>query len=261
MRLSDIHLRILELLKDYPEGLTAGEIREKLGLDADEHAQLDRRKRELYNYYVIEKKRRANKFWYVYRGERAKPLASGGLNARVRAEVIHRARGRCGMCGRTIETHGIALVVDHKIPQAWGGTDDVSNLWAICELCNAGKKDYFESFDPAVMRHVMEHRSPHMRIGELLKLYLNRPVPGWLIEFVAYDQDDWPKRTRELRYLGWHLKTTRKKNTATGRVEAFYTLRKFTDWPEDPTKWIREHEARRARRNRELGAAGRKITG
>jgi len=254
--LSEISLRILELLKDYPEGLTSGEIREKLGLGAGEHAQLDRRKRDLYKFYVIEKAGEANSVRYIYRGERAEPLTSGGINARVRAAVMHRARGRCGMCGQTIDTHGVTLVVDHKIPQAWGGTGDVSNLWAICEECNAGKKDYFESFDPQVMRQVMAHRSPHMRIGELLKLYLNRPVPGWLIEFVAFDQDDWPKRTRELRYLGWEVETTRKKNTSTGRVEAFYTLRKFTDWPPDPSKWIREHEATRARRNREADADG-----
>jgi len=249
--LSEISLRILDLLKDYPEGLTSGEIREKLELRAGEQAQLDRRRRDLYKYYLIGKAGEANNVRYIYLGERAEPLASGGINARVRAAVMHRARGRCGMCGQTIETNAIRLVVDHKIPQAWGGTDDLSNLWAICEECNAGKKDYFESFDADEMHQVMAHHSPHMRIGELLKLYLEKPVPGWMIEFVAFDQDDWPKRTRELRYLGWDVQTTRKKNGVTGRVEAFYTLRKFTEWPPEPTKWIREHEANRARRNRE----------
>ena len=249
MGLSEISLRILDLLKTHPEGLTSGEIREELGIAAGEHAQLDRRRRDLYKFHIIEKIGAANDVRYVYKGERAEPLTTGAINIRVRAEVIHRAHGRCGMCGKTIEADGISLVVDHKIPQTWGGTDNVSNLWAICRDCNAGKKDYFESFDPEVMRHVMNYASPHKRIGELLKLYFNKPVPGWLIEFVAMDQEDWPKRTRELRYLEWDIRVSLKKDITTGRVEASYTLRKFTEWPADPTKWIRDYEADRARKN------------
>jgi hypothetical protein len=154
------------------------------------------------------------------------------------------------MCGMTIEKHKITLVVDHKIPQEWGGTDDADNLWAICEPCNAGKKNYFASFDPAVMNKVMKYESPHMRIGELLKLFINKPVASWMIEFVAQDQTDWPKRTRDLRYLGWDVIARNKKNPQTGRMESFYTLRSFEPWPENPTKWIRDFEAERARRNR-----------
>jgi hypothetical protein len=53
--LSEISLRILELLKTHPEGLTSGEIREKLGIAAGEHAQLDRRRRDLYKFHIVEK--------------------------------------------------------------------------------------------------------------------------------------------------------------------------------------------------------------
>ena len=47
------------------------------------------------------------------------------------------------MCGKTIERHGITLVVDHKIPRDWGGTNAEENLWAICEECFLGKADNF----------------------------------------------------------------------------------------------------------------------
>jgi HNH endonuclease len=247
--LSGVSLEILELLRQHPDGLTSGEIREKLHLKAGEQMQLDRRKRDLYKLYIIEKTGSGSNPRYVYRGERSEPLALG-FTQKVSAQIRHRAHGRCAMCGKTIDEDHIKLVVDHKIPQSWGGTDDPENLWAICEECNAGKKDYFESFDPQLMRGVMAHESPHMRIGELLKMYFGKPVPGWLIEFVAFDQEDWKKRTRELRYLGWDIRATRKKNRDTNRVEAFYTLNKFTKWIENPTKWIRDFEAARAKRNR-----------
>jgi len=75
------------------------------------------------------------------------------------------------MCGETVARHGITLVVDHKKPREWGGTNDVENLWAICERCNSGKKAYFSSLDvnAEIMKAAMSHDSVHVRIGELLK--------------------------------------------------------------------------------------------
>jgi hypothetical protein len=250
IRPSKLHLRMIELLKKHPEGLTSGELREKLNIPATEQAQLDRRRRDLKKFFLIDQVTNAGKVRYIYRGERAEPLVTT-MNQKTRAAVLHRARGRCGMCGKTIERHEITLVVDHKIPQNWGGTDDASNLWAICEECNAGKKNYFASFDADLMKEIMSYPSPHMRIGELLKMFFQKPVPDWMIEFAAFDQDDWQKRARELRYLDWKIEVTRKKNVETGRVQAFYQLNSFTEWPSDPTKWIRDYEAERAKRNRE----------
>jgi hypothetical protein len=242
--------RMAEVLAAHPEGLTSGELREKLNLGPTEQAQLDRRRRELKKFYLIEKVGSGANVRYIYRGERESPLVAD-ISQKLRAQVLHRARGRCGMCGRSIERHGVTLVVDHKIPQDWGGAHEIENLWALCEDCNAGKKNFFASFDPEVMRQIMAHSSPHVRIGELLKIHSGRPVPSWLIEFAAFDQDDWQKRARELRYLGWEITVTRKKNPVTGRVQAFYQLDASTAWPEgDPSKWIREYELERARRNR-----------
>ena len=111
--------------------------------------------------------------------------------------------GACGMCGRTVQKHKIALVVDHKIPRGWGGSSDPENLWAICEECNHGKKNLFASIDSAAMRSAIAHSSVHVRIGELLKGFgVGKPVPSHMIDAVA-GQDEWRKRLRELRYLGW----------------------------------------------------------
>ena len=153
------------------------------------------------------------------------------------------------MCGRTIQQHDITLEVDHKIPRNWGGRPTLDNLWALCQECNTGKKNYFDSQDQMLMRKVMQHKSVHVRIGELLKANFRKAVPSHLIAFVA-GQDDWKKRTRELRYLGWKIRSSRTKSR-TGKVESQYSLSKFSEWPANPTRWIREYEKKRAQRGRQ----------
>ncbi len=156
------------------------------------------------------------------------------------------------MCGRTIEKHGITLVVDHKIPREWGGKTEAENLWAICEECNQGKKNLFASVDSAEMRSAIKHDSVHVRIGELLKgAGVGEPVPSHMIDIVA-NQDEWRKRLRELRYLGWEI-TAMRTHLPGGRFQSSYRLDKFTEWPADPSGWIREYEQKRAERNKEKG--------
>lgn len=247
-----IHLQLIEVLKKHPEGLTTGQWRKELGVAADEQIQLDRRKRDLKQWFEIEKRRKSGNTLYFYKGEHPSPVQQSGISLKLRAEVLNAAHGKCGMCGRTIDQHGITLVIDHQIPLDWNGTNDRENLWAICEDCNQGKKNYFASQDRELMRRVMGHKSVHVRLGELLKAFEGRAVSSRLMEFVA-QQDDWMKRTRELRYLGWKIQTSRERKP-NGRVESSYTLLKHTPWPPDPTGWIREYERRRAEENRQRQA-------
>jgi 5-methylcytosine-specific restriction endonuclease McrA len=263
-RPGEIHLRIVEAMKRFPEGVTGGQIRqelEKQGLRPEDQTHLDRRKRDLKKWFVIQtsestqivngKRRKAALYKYI--GERADISDEGDINIRVKAEVRHAAHGRCQMCGKTIAEDGIKLVVDHKKPRAWGGTNDRTNLWAICEECNAGKKAYFSSLnvDPEMMKKVIAHQSVHIRIGELLKaIGIGNRTPSSLLEVVA-DQDDWQKRLRELRYpvIGWDVETSRYKGSS-GKVLVDYILRSYKPWPEDPTGAIRQFEQQRERRNK-----------
>ncbi len=57
----------------------------------------------------------------------------------LRYEVLKRAKGRCEACGVSNEVR--ALQVDHIIPRAKGGSNDLSNLQALCSACNAQKLD------------------------------------------------------------------------------------------------------------------------
>ncbi|MGO9240704.1 MAG: HNH endonuclease [Bryobacteraceae bacterium] len=177
------------------------------------------------------------------------PVKDKQINNLLRFQALRAARGRCRNCGRTIEEHGIALVVNHRVPRERGGETVPDNLWAICEECNAGKKNYFKSVDADWMRKVMAQKSARIRLGEALKAFKGEPVPAAILEFVA-NQADWKKRVRDLRYLGWEIDTFNRRLSKGGRVSSFYRLVKCQPWPEDPDAIIRKYERDRAARNR-----------
>jgi 5-methylcytosine-specific restriction endonuclease McrA len=258
-----IHLRIVDVMKRFPRGISGGQIRQELekeGLEPGDQTHLDRRKRDLKKWFVIKKElstmvvnnKNRKVTLYKYGGARRKVVDEGQVSLRERAEVIHGARGRCQMCGRSVVQHEITLVVDHKKPRDWDGTNDRDNLWAICEECNAGKKSYFSSLhvDAGLMKKVTSHASVHVRIGELLKAVgIGKRTSSQLIDVVA-DQDDWQKRLRELRYpvIGWDIDTKLYKSNS-GKKQCDYVLRAFKAWPDDPSGVIRRFENERKRRN------------
>jgi diadenosine tetraphosphate (Ap4A) HIT family hydrolase len=61
------------------------------------------------------------------------------ISGSIKYQVLTRARGRCECCGA--HEHQRALEVDHIVPKNHGGSDDISNLQALCFRCNAGKRD------------------------------------------------------------------------------------------------------------------------
>ena len=65
--------------------------------------------------------------------------ASGFISGSVRYKVLARAKGRCEACG--ISNDERAFDVDHIIPRSKGGTDEPSNLQALCFQCNREKRD------------------------------------------------------------------------------------------------------------------------
>ena len=76
--------------------------------------------------------------------KRADPWAhrrksAGYVSGTLRYEVLKRAMFRCELCGVSAEDR--ALEVDHIIPRNAGGSDDLSNLQALCYSCNAMKRD------------------------------------------------------------------------------------------------------------------------
>ena len=66
-------------------------------------------------------------------------IADGYVPGSVRYEVLKRAKHRCELCGA--HEAQAALHVDHIIPRAKGGSDELSNFQALCITCNTNKRD------------------------------------------------------------------------------------------------------------------------
>ena len=61
------------------------------------------------------------------------------ISGSVRYNVLVRAKGRCEACGVSSDVR--AIEIDHIVPKAKGGSNDESNLQALCYKCNAQKRD------------------------------------------------------------------------------------------------------------------------
>lgn len=250
--LSHLEKAIRDALMAHPEGLDIFQVRALVAAPTDTQQHLDRRLRALDPFYRIKRNRKDGKTVYVFLGER--PEGEWGfsqISSKVRAEIYKKAGGRCQMCGMNIAEDCIKLAVDHKIPQAWGGTNDTDNLWAICSVCNEGKKNYFATFDENTMKTVLAPETVHERILALLHLKQNEWVEGDFLEFVANFKDfqeDWQKRLRDLRYLGLHIESSRRRSGR--RVIGIYRLTNWIDdLPPDLSAAARDYERRRAERN------------
>ncbi len=232
--------------KDKPVSMS--DIRIILGLAAGEQEHLNRRMRELYGPFNIQRSRNGGNTLYKLLSFSEKPhQATSSIPIRVRAWVLKDQR--CVQCGKTPSEDKIKLHVDHIIPQNWGGTDEQENLQALCSDCNEGKKNLYSSFNKyaAKIKEAISYNEPHKRIGELLKAFRGTAVPSELLEMVAKAkqyQDDWQKRMRELRVLGWNYSYEKKKEGT--RFKTYFSLKHFEPWPQGNIKTeIRKLELRK----------------
>ena len=79
------------------------------------------------------KEARGDKIW----SHRKK--SSGYISGTLRYDILKNAKFRCELCGISAEQK--ALEVDHIVPRKHGGSDEKSNLQALCYSCNAMKRD------------------------------------------------------------------------------------------------------------------------
>lgn len=251
IKLGHMAQKALDLLIQRPEGLSMAQMREALDATAESQEHFNRRIREIRKLFDLKRTVIAGVSVYVLGAVRQAPTADAGqVSEKLRAAVMHLAHGRCQMCGQTINEDGVKLQADHKIPQSWGGPTALENLWAICEACNRGKRNFFGTFDCDEMKKVVNIESVHERIAQFLRLHMPEPVPAYAIEFVANVKDqqlDWRKRLRELRYkpVGLKIDVTKKRDRK--GVQSFYTLRNWRDLPADHVKLIKDFEKRKGK--------------
>src|SRR4051812_5802179 len=74
----------------------------------------------------------------------SRPHIPSELDRQVRAV----AGDRCGYCLSPQYLVMARLQIEHIRPRAHGGTDDESNLWLSCPICNGHKSDKVEAVDP-----------------------------------------------------------------------------------------------------------------
>ncbi|MEU5069413.1 HNH endonuclease signature motif containing protein [Streptomyces virginiae] len=211
-----------------------------------------RRLRSIRDCFVVQRTQTGRIHRYRLLGWKADApdAMRGALSRATRARIL--APQRCAQCGRTPLGDEVKLHVDHKIPISWGGENDDDNLQPLCEECNLGKRDFYatyESYSDAI-RNATRHDEPHGRIGELLKALEGEWVPSDLISIVAsmrQHQDDWQRRLRELKDLGWvyHNRVTRPADSR--RAFSEYRLIEWTPWPEGSIRSAIEEGKRRKR--------------
>ena len=201
----------------------------------EDQSNTDRRVRELRRYFEIEPVGIDNEIRYLLQGWSATRPSNIGvaISLRRRAEVL--APQRCAQCGRKpLEDH-VKLVVDYKVPLSWGGDNEPENLQPLCEECNAGKRDYFRSFEAYAeqIRAAIGYDEPQKRIGELLRAFDGSWVRSDLLGIVASAknfQEDWQRRMRDLRFLGWDYQHEKRYDEGS-RVWTYYRLTKSAAWP------------------------------
>jgi HNH endonuclease len=85
---------------------------------------------------------------------------SSALGVRTRFEVFKRDAFTCQYCGR--KSPDVVLQVDHIVPRADGGLNDVINLTTSCWECNHGKSDH-------PLNEIVTGEDPHDRAILLLE--------------------------------------------------------------------------------------------
>src|SRR5438477_1380483 len=75
-------------------------------------------------------------------------MARRAIPVEIDRRVREAARNRCGYCLSPQHLVMARLEVEHTIPLAKGGTDDETNLWLACPICNGHKSDKTSAIDP-----------------------------------------------------------------------------------------------------------------
>lgn len=74
------------------------------------------------------------------RGAPAIRSRSGRPVSRRRRDIFQKCSGKCHYCGTVLTLDG-AWHIEHMMPRALDGTDDITNLVAACVQCNLKKAD------------------------------------------------------------------------------------------------------------------------
>ena len=89
--------------------------------------------------------------WFNRRGSREH------VPGNLRYDVLAKSKGHCVACG--VSSLERAIEVDHIVPVNMGGSNDISNLQALCYRCNAQKRDRDDT-DFIMVLNRLKYRNP-----------------------------------------------------------------------------------------------------
>jgi hypothetical protein len=121
-----------------------------------------------------------------------------GLNSKDKYRIRNRDGHRCQSCGKGVND-GVKLHIDHKIPIDWGGGNDDSNLWTLCDECNLAKKSFFkDDFDAETMKLVYNQSNGYQRLKVLFENSPNKKFNPSILQGIAGIRD-WTRTIRDIR--------------------------------------------------------------
>src|SRR5690606_20722516 len=130
--------------------------------------------------------------------EYTKSTVRSGLTTKDKYRIRNRDGHRCQACGKGVNDN-IRLHVDHKVPVDWGGGNEDSNLWILCNECNSAKKSFFkDDFDPEVMKLVYKQDSGFQRLKVLFENSPNKKLIPSILQGIAGIRD-WTRTIRDVR--------------------------------------------------------------
>lgn len=89
------------------------------------------------------------------------------FSASDRKKIYQKTKGHCYLCGEFVDYD--SFEIDHRIPLAKGGTNDLSNLFCSCHCCNHIKHDiyptdFMEKITQIFMYQVTQKGNNHTKL-------------------------------------------------------------------------------------------------
>jgi HNH endonuclease len=126
---------------------------------------------------------------------------------------VRKAAGqRCSYCLSPQNLVMARLEIEHITPLAQGGTDDETNLWLACPICNGHKSDKTEAMDPVTGQAVslfnsrMQSWADHFQWADgSIRIVGRTPVGRATVDALHLSDDPDALAVRAYWVLaGWH---------------------------------------------------------
>ena len=124
--------------------MTKTELLEEATVFSEQEAQslLRRANRKLEGFIMVQVEIPSTEFYGDENEDVEMMVERKVFSMEMRNNVYEKTKGKCALCGKFVRFD--LFTIDHIIPLAKGGTNDIENLQCTCKHCNAMKQDFSE---------------------------------------------------------------------------------------------------------------------